>query len=72
MKLTLLISRPFRPAIKATKQSDGSLVIRSGRAHLRLDAAELDELHAYARDKPRIQRFPVVPEGRLESPHADV
>jgi hypothetical protein len=33
--------------------------------------AELDELHAYARDKPRIQRFPVVPEGRLESPHAD-
>jgi hypothetical protein len=55
---SLLISRPYRPSIKATKQGD-DVIIRTGRACVRLDAEELHRLYAYAADRPTIQRYPV-------------
>lgn len=63
----LLLSRPYRPDIKATKQADGSVIIRAGRAYLQLDAADLHELYAYAADRPTIQRFLMAPKMPLEA-----
>lgn len=57
---SLVISRACRPAIKATKQEDGTVVIRTGRGCVRLDATELHQLYAYAADRPTIQRYPVM------------
>ena len=43
----------------ATKQDDGSVIIRAGRAWVQFDAADLQQLYAYAADRPTIQRYPV-------------
>jgi hypothetical protein len=37
------------------KQDDGSVIIRVGRAWVQFDAADLQQLYAYAADRPTIQ-----------------
>lgn len=41
------------------KQDDGSVIIRAGRSWVQFDAADLQQLYAYAADRPTIQRYPV-------------
>jgi hypothetical protein len=61
---SLVISRPYRAAIKANKNGH-DVTIRIGRTCVRLDANELHELYAYAADRPTIQRYAInAPEKR--------
>jgi hypothetical protein len=57
---TLTIDRAYRPAIKATKHSDGSVIVHAGRSWMQFDADDLRQLYAYAADRPTIQRYPVM------------
>ena len=58
--MTLVIDRVYRPQIKATKQSDGSVIVHAGRSWMQFDADDLQRLYAYAADRPVIRRYPVV------------
>lgn len=63
---SLVIDRIYRPQIKATKQTDGSVIVHAGRSWMQFDADNLHELYAYAADRPTIQRYPVM--AAAESP----
>ena len=63
----MVIPRAYRPTIKATEQTDGSVIVRAGRSWVQFDAADLQQLYVYAADRPTIQRYVVAP----ESPHTD-
>lgn len=56
----ITIERLFRPTIKATRQEDGSVIVRAGHTWIQFNADELQQLYVYAANLPTIQHFPVV------------
>ena len=65
---TITIEREHRCSLRATKHSDGSIIVRAGRSWVQFSADDLNELHAFASGIPTIQRYPVP---APESPQAD-
>jgi hypothetical protein len=64
---SITLTRPYTSPVQATRQSDGSCVLRCGSNHIALDADQLRQLYAYAADRPTIQRYAMAP----KSPHSD-
>jgi hypothetical protein len=67
----LVIDRAYRPTIKATKHDDGSVIVHAGRSWMQFDADDLQQLYAFAADRPTIQRFPMAPECPLTATEGD-